>query len=400
MVLKTAASVMAFLLLQLPTSTLGTKATNTNKEPRIVDLSQDIPQDEAAIATSPGAAAIQEAALQDPLVRAVIVLEDGDIVSSYYRDDVDPKRGFFNVHSVTKSWMSLLLGIMVKEGLLSLDETLSDIFPDDNAWADVIDGSIDFRKSVTVEEMLTMTSGLVDDAAIPMGGRKIDINQHIKQRKQFASAICYGGCDFEGSLSFPGIGVKGEFSYLNFSNIPSYIIQERTGMTPRQYLAEHVMGYLGIGEDEYDWPQNDDGVEIAFNEMLLTPMQMAKFGQLYLQGGRTNPSNGECVISQEWIDASFTEQTIGTVGGNRFPHGYLFYNAWGSAWCAIGAAGQAVCVDHDLGRVVIQQRDVDGSGFEKFLVPPTALDGSLSFRAGGGDSDGVLGSSPVSVEEY
>ena len=62
--------------------------------------------------------------------------------------------------------------------------------------------------------------------------------------------------------------------------------------------------------------------------------------------------------------------------------------------CAAGLGGNLVCVDRDLSRVVIQhQRKDDGSGedgsvmnSENMCVPPTALDGSLSFCAGGADS--------------
>jgi hypothetical protein len=37
--------------------------------------------------------------------------------------------------------MSFLFGTLVDDGLLSLDETLGDIFLDDDAWAGVTDGS-------------------------------------------------------------------------------------------------------------------------------------------------------------------------------------------------------------------------------------------------------------------
>lgn len=235
---------------------------------------------------------------------------------------------------------------------------------------------------VTVEEILTMTSGLVNNAEDPTGDDS-----------------CGGGCFLEDSLSIPDIGVKGEFSYLILSNIPSYIIQERTGMTPRQYLAERVMVKLGVGEDEYDWIQNSEfghgsGIETAFGFMFLTPMQLAKFGQLYLQGGRTNPSTDERVISQKWIDASFTKHVVGTdtedvMGMGTFPYGYFFFNLYGSAWCAVGLHGQYICVDRDLDRVVIQQRDSVGINLDDFPVP-TALDASLSFRADAAD-DGVFG---------
>jgi len=89
-----------------------------------------------------------------------MVIENGTIVSSYVRDDVDPKEPA-DVYSVTKGWISFLFGTLVHDGKLSLDETLGDIFPDDDSWASVTDGSTDFRKGVTVEELLTMTSGLL-----------------------------------------------------------------------------------------------------------------------------------------------------------------------------------------------------------------------------------------------
>lgn len=214
----------------------------------------------------------------------------------------------------------------------------------------------------------------------------------------FGSENCYGGCTMANSLSTPGIGVKGEFSYLASSQIPSYIIKERSGMTPREYLEENVMDKLGIGTDEYDWQQNGDGIEAGYHGLLLTPMQMAKFGQLYLQGGRTNPSNDDRVISQEWIDASFTQYV--TADEYELPYGYLFWGMGPTAYCAIGLGAQDICVDRDLGRVAIQQRDWetmdDTEGLEHLVVnrlehlvvTSVALNGTLSFRASEG---GILG---------
>ena len=171
-------------------------------------------------------------------------------------------------------------------------------------------------------------------------------------------------------------------------------------MNPRQYLAENVMDKLGNGEDEYNWQQNLDGVEHGYIGLELTPFQMAKFGQLYLQGGRTNPSNNKRLISQEWIDASFTQHaTEDTFFG--MPYGYLF---WGhpiksTAWCALRMGAQNICIDRDLGRVVIQQRDLnfgemsgDMQGLEYLMITTIALNESLSFRAA---NDGLSSNSPT-----
>ncbi|KAK1735405.1 beta-lactamase [Skeletonema marinoi] len=365
----------------------ATISTDDRPTPTVIDLSQDIPRDEAAISSSPGSKAVQEAAAEDPLLRNAMVIENGSIVSSYHRDDVDPNETH-EVNSVTKSWMSLLFGIMVDDGLLSLDTTLGEIFSNDDEWADVTDGSTDFRKGVTVRELLTMTSGLIDNHRMSQG-------------------TTHGGQSLEGALSYPDVDieVKGEWEYLINSNIFSYIIVELTGMTPRQFSAERVMGKLGVGEDEYGWGQNDDGVEAGGGAMFLTPMQMAKFGQLYLQGGRTSPSNDERVISEEWIDASFTHHSttdwssVGMGHVNRLngnPYGYLFcgieYPSRSTVYCAFGTGGQLVCVDRDLGRVLIATRENNGKneGFsDMFNVVDVALEKTLSFCAPNGGLSGI-----------
>jgi len=310
-----------------------------------------------------------------------MVIENGSIVSSYLRDDVDPNETH-HVNSVTKGWESLLFGIMVDDGLLSLDTTLGEIFSDDEAWADVTDGSTDFRKGITVEELLTMTSGFITNPGFGAGGDSLE------------EALSFLDVDIE---------VKGKFAYVMRSMIPSYIIVKQTGMTPRQYLAKHVMGKLGISEDEYDWNQTADGVEEGGAAMFLTPMQMAKFGQLYLQGGRTSPSNDERVISEEYIDATFTHHS--TTDFSNFPHrsprnadgqpyGYWFVGfeyPSSTVYCAVGDtdSGHFICVDRGLGRVAIAQRD-------DFLEPSmtrTLLDlvfgKSLSFLAPNGGLSGI-----------
>ena len=182
------------------------------------------------------------------------------------------------------------------------------------------------------------------------------------------------------TLANPPIGDK-IFSYLAVSNILSYVILEVTGLTPGQYLAQNVLPKLGIDESEFVWnDQYGDGVESAFVGMELTPAQMAKFGQLYLQGGRASPlDNNPPIVSKEWVDASWTASSknvfaaeatgLTPVGKTRdnleafigrevgADHGYLFYNRPqldNTVWCADGNSGQHICVSPSLRRVVVQ----------------------------------------------
>merc|ERR1719271_941367 len=76
---------------------------------------------------SPGAIQFKDSLSTTPAVRSAIVLEDGKIVASYFRDDVEPE-DTGPVFSTTKSWISIL----VDDRLLDLDDALGDVFPDED----------------------------------------------------------------------------------------------------------------------------------------------------------------------------------------------------------------------------------------------------------------------------
>lgn len=353
-----------------------------------VDLSIDL-EEAPSLNASPGADAVNKAAAADPFIRTSFVLEHGKIVSSYVRDGVDPQIPW-QAWSTTKSWVSLLTGVMLHDGsLASLNETLGEIFPDETLWAGLSDGDDDaaFRRAVTVRELLTMSSGLVSP---PSESLEADMAAAFDG----GSA---GGGSLADSLVFPAIGTRGEFSYLGISNIMSYLIVEKTGKTPRQYLAEKVLPALGIEDSDINWWQNAEGVEYAYHGIELTPHQMAKFGQLYLARGITGP-DGNALVPAEWIDASnsamleFSAELLPGITLDA-AYGYLFWSGEGakmfsnpnvgdnSVWCALGAGGQDICIDASLGRVSVQQRDfnpvspTEGSG----IMASVAMDSTLSF---------------------
>ena len=89
----------------------------------IVDLSQDFGVSETVNET-PGAETVTEVAAANALIRIVLVLEHGQIVVNYTRPDVDPNMPQ-PVWSTTKSWTALLMGMLVQEGVLSVDESLA-----------------------------------------------------------------------------------------------------------------------------------------------------------------------------------------------------------------------------------------------------------------------------------
>ena len=339
------------------------------------------------------------------------MMENGKIVSSYYRQDVTPS-DVSPIFSGTKSWTGLLIGLLVDDGLLSVDQTLGEIFPEDAAWTDVTDGSEDFRKNVTIEELLTMTSGLVD----PLADSLVSFLRGASEG---------GGSSLSDSLAYPSIGEKekGKVTYLSLSNILSYVIFKLTGMTPGELLAERVMPHLGIQVEDYVWSKNSDGlVENAFNGLEVTPTMMVKLGQLYMQKGLAGPYEEQRVVSQDWVEASFTRHShlhpcsyfLGCLGLEleaAIPvlfaeqeqgkpdayYGYFFVgHPKANIYCSTGLGANELCIDLDSKRVVLQQTDFHVSmsnimdtltpsvhpAFDKvFKLVQIALDETLSFSA-------------------
>ena len=359
------------------------------------DLSQELVHDTDAITTSPGSAAVNETAAKDPFIRSAIVLEKGKVVAKYIRDDVDENEPH-HVWSVTKSWTSLLIGMLIESGDLSLNETLKDIFDkrstrkafnNTNAFTDVSDDTTKFRENVTVEELLTMTSGLISPPEEDAANLAATMTTDAIWDMALASGTI-GGSNLTDSLARPDIGTKGTFSYLATSNILSYVIELRSDLTPREYLAANVMPFLNISEEDYDWLQNADGRENAYHGIELTPLQMARFGQLYLQGGQYK--EGEPLVSQSWIDATLTTHAVDPLF--QAGYGYLFWNF--GVFCAIGLYGQDICIDESNERVIVQQRDPDYSNplLGSMVITPVAMDASLSFD---GVSPGTVVGAPT-----
>lgn len=350
----------------------------------ILDLSKDFVES-LSINQSPSALAIDDVLHASPNVRTFMVIDGGEIVVSYARDDVDPGEPY-EVFSVTKSVTSLLIGILIDENATSVDETLGEIFTNETIWEGVDDA--DYRKNITIREMLTMTSGMRfswSDIATP----------------EWISGYCTSnqvGDLLRLSLGDPSIGTKGQFEYLIVNDILGYTILERTGLTPREFLATKVLPYIGIEDDEIDWTADFEAVcpnytltpgtpEPAFTGLYLTAVQMAKIGMLYLQGGAAGPDT--MVVSSGWVNETFTSHVL--IGetlaydtpnpASGMPYGYLWYNM-SNYWSAVGYGGQVIGVDPMMGRVCVHQREynVSGGEIETFSIMRMALDPNISFE--------------------
>lgn len=305
----------------------------------VVDLSQDWVVD-----TNAEAEARLDAAVASDILSYALV-HGGRIVSEYYRAGRD-ESSTAALWSVTKSWMSLIIGTLEKDGLLTRQSTLGELF-DAVDWTQVSDAAA--KKLVTVEDILQMESGFEEDGWL---------FEHY-----------LGG--LVGALNF-GTFVASETGRFNYQNhhLLSYVVYELTGLTPLAYASQNVFPALGVDPSELAWGANSEGVSYGAFGLYMCARQMLKLGQLMLQGG-------DDLVTPAWAADTFTDSTSGDPGWAGY--GYLWWLPRDEAsYLAIGYNGQFVAIypDHDA-VFVIQSDDTtsDASSWDLLGEVPSVIAG-------------------------
>lgn len=250
--------------------------------------------------------------------RGYVVVENGEIVAEAYTkgNDLD---GQYRSFSSTKSWSTMLIGTIVQSGLLSTNETLNDIFTEDSDWYGV--KQAEEKKRVTVEELLTMTSGLVENYSTL---KWLFTQRNIPQDnfQQVMNSMTYKPSK------------RGTWQYLGLIHILAQIIVRRSsritpGFTPRE-VARPIFAEMGISDLDYDWT-TFNGVEGTAYGIQANPRILAKLGQLYLQNGVSAP--GKQLVPSEWVAMSTMDQLddgeenwLGLLYGGTTGYGYQWYN--------------------------------------------------------------------------
>jgi CubicO group peptidase (beta-lactamase class C family) len=255
-------------------------------------------------------------------VHSVMMLRRGRVIAEgwWHPHTADRPHTMF---SVSKSFTSTAVGLAVHEGLLTLDDKVVDLLPDDVP----ADPSAHLR-AMRVRDLLTMTTG---HSASTMDG----INQTISlPGSGWARAILAQPVEHE-----PGT----RFVYnTGATYLLSAILQRLTGQRLLDYLTPRLLAPLGITHAE--WEQDPDGIDTGGFGLSITTEEMAAFGQLYLQGGVWE---GAQLVPADWVAAATAGQVPN--GPHDWPeweqgYGYQFWQCRHGAYRADGAFGQYIVV--------------------------------------------------------
>jgi CubicO group peptidase (beta-lactamase class C family) len=254
---------------------------------------------------------------------SMLILHEGRLVYEKYAKgqgaDV-PHAGF----SVTKSVVSALTGIAVKDGLIDVRDKVRKYYPTAN-----IAGQ-DSKLDMTIEHLLTMRSGLPDTRdcfkAPDAGLAAFETPQKKTPGGTFAFTYNSGA----GPQCLVGI------------------LERATGQNLRAFAEERLFGPLGI--TGVTWETTDYGSPTGGSGISMTSRDMLRLGQLYLGDGVWN---GERILPAGWVKS--TQPKFNTI----LSYGYLFWgNGWGplmgGSYEARGYFGQFITVYPDKNIVIVR----------------------------------------------
>lgn len=251
-------------------------------------------------------------------VLGVKIAQNGETVGQWQAEE-EVRR---NIYSGTKSFVSFAVGRAVQEGLLSLDEKLTDVFQDE-----IPKQVSENLKKATVRDLLTMRLG--EATAELMSSRRTTLCQDDWVRYSL-------------SLRFPY--APGEtFMYSNVGPyLAGVLVQRRAGCNLVNYLMPRLFQPLGIQLPT--WEVDPLGNSFGASGLMLTMSEYHKFGLLYLQKGVWQ---GKRLISEAWVEESSRRLYADGPG-----YGYLFWRGEYNSYRADGMYGQLCIVFPSYNAVV------------------------------------------------
>lgn len=250
-----------------------------------------------------------------------MVLRHGNVICE--TDFAPYRKGIWHItHSMCKSITGMAAGLLIDEGKLDLSENIYKIFHDKGStWAKI------FRPEVTVENLMTMTSGVTfNESGIVSGNDWLEsyLNAPVSEKP----------------------GTKFQYNSLN-SYVLSAIITERTGMPMDEYLKPRLFEPLGI--TDYLWEKCPRGITKGGWGLFMHTEDMAKLGQLYLNKGKWN---GKQIIPESWAEASVTKKVDSIEG--TYGYGYqLWMEERPGSFEYNGMLGQNVLIYPDVDMVIV-----------------------------------------------
>jgi CubicO group peptidase (beta-lactamase class C family) len=298
-----------------------------------------------------------------PQLRSLLVVRHGDLVyERYWHGDAHTGQFAF---SVTKSFTSALVGIALRDHhLKTLNQTVGELL------AAHLPATADPRLAkVTVRQLLTMSAGLAGDDP-SLAGDPVLAETMARSRDWVRTILGRKLATRPGTT----------FAYSNASShLLSAIVADTTRQSTLAFARAKLFRPLGIDtahafqpvevadptraeEQAYEhadvaWPTDPQGYHTGFGGLKLPARDLAKFGYLYLNGGRWD---GVQIIPASYVRASTQAQSQPPPNVPFAGYGYQWWVTHENghpSFVAVGLGGQFIQVVPDLDLVVVITSD-------------------------------------------
>jgi len=238
-----------------------------------------------------------------------------------------------DLRSITKSIVGLLYGIALGQGKVPPPSTrLQDVFPEFPALFDN-----PLRRRMTIGHVLSMRMGIAWDE----GMNYADPNNAERLMESAPDRIRF-------ILERPMIHRPGSvWTYCGGATaLLGHIIAKGTGRPLGDFAAERLLGPLGIAD--FEWIIGSDGQPAAGSGLRMTPSDLARIGQLMLDGGRG-------IVPRPWLAQSVQPRGLVEQG---IRYGYQWWIGklvgTGKLWHAgFGNGGQRLIIIPSLDLIVV-----------------------------------------------
>lgn len=281
---------------------------------------------------------VNELAANHPWMHSILIVRDGRIVLEEYMNGCDPCK-LHRLQSVTKSLTSILIGLAIREGCIrSVDDPICRYLPE---YDSLLTGP---KRDVTIRHLLTMSAGFEWNEMETYYTDPERCDPHIAER----------GDDYLGYVfAKPLAKEPGSSWYYNsgYPNILGHIIEKTCGMNIVEFSYRYLLDPVGVKRFQLFDIAGEDRPSCA-GGCRMTSRDMARLGQLYLDGGMWN---GRRVVPASWVEESVTSYYDTPYGTG---YGYLWRtmttpDGLHDFFFASGTGGQFIVCIPDLDTVVV-----------------------------------------------
>ncbi|MBR1088998.1 serine hydrolase [Bradyrhizobium manausense] len=268
--------------------------------------------------------------------RAIVVMKNGRIIAERYADGISPETQLLGF-SMTKSVMSALTGILVRQGKLKLDGPAPIA-----AWHNPDDP----RHAITVDQLLRHTAGIALGSSLEasLGSALEPVNT-----MKYASDDMASVAERAPLATAPGTA----WNYHDGNSvILAHLLRERAGGKPADALAfARRELFAPLGMRHVTLQLDASGTIEGSGSMLASARDWARLGQLYLNDGI---AGGKRILPEGWVNYSASATPNAWVGigagfwtnqGDSFGAKFRVEHGWPrDAFFAKGTIGQYTIV--------------------------------------------------------